>query len=77
MSFRFVLDVVAEFEVIIPSRRTPEAEGMSGRDKVSLNLDGSCVPGCFCSESIVKNCRNLVSTLADEGSADVGVRNPG
>ena len=47
MSFRFVLDVVAEFELIIPSRRTPEAEGMSGRDKVSLNLDGSCVPGCF------------------------------
>ena len=47
MSFRFVLDVVAEFELIITSRRTPEAEGMSGRDKVSLNLDGSCVPGCF------------------------------
>ena len=47
MSFRFVLDVVAEFKVIIPSRRTPEAEGMSGRDKVSLNLDGSCVPGSF------------------------------
>ena len=47
MSFRFVLDVVAEFEVIIPSRRTPEAEGMSGRDKVSLSLDGSCVLGYF------------------------------
>ena len=47
MSFRFVLDVVAEFEVIISSRRTPEAEGMRGRDKVSLNLDGSCVLGYF------------------------------
>ena len=47
MSFGFVLDVVAEFKVIIPCRRTPEAEGMSGRDKVSLNLDGSCVPGSF------------------------------
>ena len=47
MSFGFVVNVVAECKVIIPSIKTLEAEGMIGRDKVSLNLDGSCVPGCF------------------------------
>lgn len=47
MSFKFVVNVVAECKVIIPSTKTLEAEGMIGTDKVSLNLDGSCVPGCF------------------------------
>ena len=42
MSFGFVVNVVAECKVIIPSTKT-----LIGRDKVSLNLDGSCVPGCF------------------------------
>ena len=77
MSFGFVVNVVAECKVIIPSTKTLEAEGMIGRDKVSLNLDGSCVPGCFWRKLIVKNCRILVSTPADEASADVGVKNPG
>ena len=45
MSFEFVLNAVAEFKVIIPSRRTLEAEGMRGRDNVALNLNGSCVHG--------------------------------